>query len=168
MKKFSLILVLLLCVMFILALTGCERNYKVDSVSFSVYGYSSWSVDYKFDISGLPKGRCEFEFTYKLIDDNLKVIYSGKEEVKVTVKDDVVKVGGYLDLPRSAFENAEDVKYIRISDIKILSTVNDNASRLKPYAITIGVISLLGAVALITLCAVNEYKNKQNNDGDKN
>lgn len=164
MKKFSSILILLLCIVLLTSVfAGCSQNCKVSNINFSESfdGSSQIYINISYYIDNLPEGTLKLEIEYAVTKNDGSVI---KKHANRTV---VIEEGqksttleNSLSLDKSDVTYFEDILKIDVS-AKVLSVKSNDASRLKPYAIAIAVLAVAGVIAIVTLYAVSVCKSKK-------
>ena len=167
MKKFSRILILLVCILLLtFVFAGCSKNYAVSNINFSKSydGYSQVHIDISYYIDNLPEGTLKLEIDYAVTKNDGAVIeQSTTKTVVVEEGQKTTTLKDSLSLDKSDVMYFEDILKIDVS-AKVTSVKSHEANRLKPYAIAIAVLAVAGVVAIVTLYAVSVCKSKKNSE----
>lgn len=171
MRKFSFVLLLIICIMTLtLTLTSCAKS-DITDVTYDDFSseFSRWRFGCHFTINGLPEGEIRLKYTYRLLDVDGNELYCCTNTETVILKEGETSAGinnSYEYISKSDLADSSKVKDLVVDNIEILSTKSSDVDRLKPYAITIGVLAAVGVAVLVTLCAVFEHKRRVNRNED--
>lgn len=166
MKRFKYFFVLALCAVLSLStLVGCSKDYTVTDVKYSIGEVTSvgFYVNYEFTVNGLPEEDIFIKYNLYLKDKNGEELDYDSLSCSFTVEEGestyTVKKQTYFykkDVP-----NVFEIKSVEIKLNKVQVSLSKE-DRLKPVAITFGVFSCLGAVAIVAAFAISKKKERKN------